>query len=563
LTTDPNQQNPITDLYLNYKSFFHHAFLISLFINILAFAIPVHMLQVYDRVLSSSHLETLIVLTSAVVFALVIQGLLDAIRTRLLQSLAASFENEVKARVFKFSILSASSRDDAKSANAWGMTQSVKNFISGPWMGAFMDLPWVPLYIIVIFQFHFVLGVSAIAALCIMLMLALLNNKLTVSSTSQLIQDNQRIRNHLDVSIRNADAIKGLGMMGSSVQLFNEQINLANRNHAKAFAISSVLTGSSKFFRYFLQVWTLSLSAYLVLNQEMSPGGIVANSIILTKALGCIELLTSGLKNIQEAVQGLIKLNVIQQAKELDDAPNASLTHQPSGELTVENLFYYAKGVPNPTLRNVNFLLQSGDVLAVIGQSGSRKSTLIKLLIGSFKASTGTVRYDGSDVRHLGDDYFMQHVGYLPQQVNLFPGSIVQNIARFTDVDKGQLLLATQQADCHTFISHMAQGYETDVMHLSMGQQQRIALARALYGNPNFLFLDEPNSNLDSEGEKALKEAIATAAKLGKTTVLVAHRASMLQMCSKVLVLNNSNQIAFGPRDEVLQKLSQGAGKAA
>jgi ABC-type protease/lipase transport system fused ATPase/permease subunit len=163
----------------------------------------------------------------------------------------------------------------------------------------------------------------------------------------------------------------------------------------------------------------------------------------------------------------------------------------------------------------------------------------------------------------LGGDYFMQHVGYLPQQVNLFPGSIVQNIARFTDVDKDKLLLATQQADCHNFISHMAQGYETDVMHLSMGQQQRIALARALYGNPHFLFLDEPNSNLDSDGEKALKEAMETAAKLGKTTVLVAHRTSMLQMCSKVLVLNNSNQIAFGPRDEVLQKLSQGTGKAA
>jgi ABC-type protease/lipase transport system fused ATPase/permease subunit len=466
LRADIFNSNPVVDLYLNYKSFFHHAFLISLFINILAFAIPIHMLQVYDRVLASNHLETLIVLTSAVVFALIIQGLLDAIRTRLLQSLSASFENEVKERVFKFSILSAFSREDAKSANAWGMTQSVKNFISGPWMGAFMDLPWVPLYIIVIFQFHFILGISAIAALLIMLILALVNNKLTVKSTIQLTQDTQRVRNHLDVSIRNADAIKGLGMMSSSIKLFNEQINLANRNHAKAFAISSVLNGSSKFFRYFLQVWTLSLSAYLVLNQEMSPGGIVANSIILTKALACIELLSSGLKNIQEAMQGLIKLNVIQHARELDDAPNASMTRQPKGDLTAENLFFYAKNVPNPILRNINFSLHSGDVLAVIGQSGSGKSTLIKLLIGSLKASSGTVRYDGSVVSHLGDDYFLQYVGYLPQQVNLFPGSIVKNISRFNEVDKDILLLATQQADCHDFISLMAQGYETDVLNL-------------------------------------------------------------------------------------------------
>jgi ABC-type protease/lipase transport system fused ATPase/permease subunit len=300
-----------------------------------------------------------------------------------------------------------------------------------------------------------------------------------------------------------------------------------------------------------------------VLNQEMSPGGIIANSIILTKALSCIELLTSGLKNIQEAMQGLIKLNVIQQAKELDDATNESLTHQPRGDLTIENLFFYAKGVPNPILRNINFSLCAGDVLALIGQSGSGKSTLIKLLIGSLKASNGAVRFDGSDVRHLGDHYFMQNVGYLPQQVNLFPGSIVQNISRFTEVDRDKLLLATQHADCHNFISQMVQGYETDVMNLSMGQQQRIALARALYGNPHFLFLDEPNSNLDSDGEKALKVAIEASAKIGKTTILVAHRTSMLQMCNKVLVLNNSNQIAFGPRDEVLQKLSQGAGKVS
>jgi len=550
----------ILGLYFHHKAFFNHAFLISFLINVLAFAVPIHMLQVYDRVLTSGHVETLLVITGAVFFALLLQAMLDALRSRLLLSLAAEFEAKMRDQIFALSVIRSSKRKLNQLPPLWQMCQSVKTFISGPWMGAFLDLPWVPLYLVVIYQFHPLLGVSSIVAASLMVLIALGNHKATQGSTAKATQLSVAVREHLESSIRNADAIRGLGMLPHATRLWTERLNKANEAAGMAQAVSTNATSLSKFFRLFLQVWTLSLGAYLVVNQEMSPGGIIANSIMLTKALASIELISSGWKNIQEALQGLINLKVMEEAPELKNLGKKSIVKEADGQLAAENLLFYADAGQRAILKGVNFVLDQGDVLAVVGPSGSGKSSLIRLLLGTWVPNAGTARMDGADVQLLDSEYYFENVGYLPPQVLLYPGTVSENIARLAVPDKEKILRATEAAGCHDLILHLPNGYDTEVGanggNLSLGQQQRIALARALYGNPRYLFLDEPNSNLDNEGEAALKQAIAHASQNGTTVLLVAHRSSMLGLCNKILVIRNGQQVVFGPRDEVLAKIS-------
>ena len=548
------------NLYLDNKSFFNHAFFISLLINLLAFAVPLHMLQVYDRVLTSGHGETLLVITSAVIFALILQGVLDTLRSRLLQSLAREFEKNLRDKIFALSVLSASKRRTGNFSILWQMCQSVKTFISGPWMGAFLDLPWVPLYLAVIYQFHPIMGLSSILAALMMILVALVNHKATQANTAKVTGLAQSAREHLDSSIRNAEAIKGLGMLPHVNRIWEQKLDQADDATSQTQSTATSLTSLSKFLRLFIQVWTLSLGAYLVINQEMSAGGIIANSIMLTKALSSIELISSGWKNIQEAMHGLQKLQAAENSPELQEQSKTTIVKAPEGRLSAENIFLHVDSPQRPILKGVSFSLERGDVLAIVGQSGSGKSSLIRVLLGIWEPSNGAARLDGTDVRSLGNDFFFDYVGYLPQQVLLYPGTVGDNIARLSERDKDKILDAAQAAGCHELITELPKGYDTDVGNnggnLSLGQQQRIALARAMYGKPAYLFLDEPNSNLDSDGEAALKQAIASASQQGTTTVLVAHRSSMLSLCNKILVLKNGQQMIFGPRDEVLQKIA-------
>lgn len=560
MTPNKASLSEFVNLYLGNKSFFNHAFLISFLINLLAFAVPLHMLQVYDRVLTSGHSETLLVITSAVVFALILQGVLDTLRSRLLLSLARVYEKNLREKIFFLSVLSASKRKPGNFTLLWQMCQSVKAFISGPWMGAFLDLPWVPLYLAVIYQFHPLMGLSSILAAIMMISVALINHKATQANTAKVTGLSQTARDHLDSSIRNAEAIKGLGMLPHVNRIWEQRLDQADDATNQSQSTATSLTSLSKFLRLFIQVWTLSLGAYLVINQEMSAGGIIANSIMLTKALSSIELISSGWKNIQEAMHGLQKLHLAEQSPELEEQSKTTIVKAPEGRLTSENIFLHVDSPQRAILKGISFSLNRGDVLAIVGQSGSGKSSLIRVLLGIWEPSNGNARMDGMDVRSLGNDFFFENVGYLPQQVLLYPGTVGDNIARLSERNKEKILEAAQAAGCHELIAQLPKGYDTEVGpnggNLSLGQQQRIALARAMYGRPAYLFLDEPNSNLDSEGEAALKQAIANAANQGVTAILVAHRSSMLTLCNKVLVLNNGQQMLFGPRDEVLQKIA-------
>lgn len=528
--------------------------------SILAFAVPLHMLQVYDRVIPSGHEETLWVITSAVVFAMIIQSILESIRSRLLFSLSISFEQQVQKQVYELTVIDASMRKQTNAVNLWTLTQSAKTFISGPWMGALLDLPWVPLYLIVIYLFHPVMGFAATIGSLLMVLIAFVNYKTTQNTAETSISLNAAARDYLENSKFNAEAILGLGMLPATQKAWSQKVNEVNKGLMHSIIMSAAATSFSKFFRMFIQVAMLSIGAYLVLKNEMSSGAIIANSIMLSRALAPIELISSGWKNLQEAMFGLNKLLSLPPSSQIKKTREKTTHTAPKGALSVENLYYQVDTPPRTLLKGINFQLNKGDVLAVVGPSGSGKSSLVRVMLGIWDTSNGSSKYDGVDVKVFGSDFFSKHIGYLPQQVQLFPGTVSENIARLGTPDDEKVMQAAALAGCHELIMQLPDGYNTKITangnNLSLGQQQRIGLARAFYGNPTFLFLDEPNSNLDSEGDAALINAISSCSKNGTTVVMVAHRTSVLSCCSTMLVLKNGQQIMFGSKEDVLKQIA-------
>lgn len=519
------------------------------------------MLQVYDRVLTSAHVETLLVITGAVVFAMVIQSILDSIRNRLLFGLGVTFESSIQKQIYEISIVEAAQRKQTQTQNLWALSQSVKNFVSSPWMGALLDLPWVPAYLIVIYLFHPIMGLAAVVGALMMVIIAFFNYKATQKSTADSMTLNADAREYLENSKQNAEAMLGLGMLPAAEKMWATKTVEINNRLAQGFVLSSTTTSFAKFFRMFIQVAMLSIGAYLVIKNEMSGGAIIANSIMLSRALAPIELISSGWKNMQEALLGLEKLLSLPQSTELKKSRTSTTFTPPNGSLQVENLYYHVGNPPKPIIKGVNFTLEKGDVLAIVGPSGSGKSSLVRLMLGIWESTSGSTRFDGADIKIFGSDFFTKHIGYLPQQVQLFPGSISENIARLDEPDEKQVIAAAQLAGCHEMIMQLPDGYHTKVGvnggNLSIGQQQRIGLARAFYGNPSYLFLDEPNANLDSEGDTALLNAIKQTSEAGTTVILVAHRTSVLANCSKMLFLKTGQQVVFGDKDEVLKKIAQ------
>lgn len=562
------KHQPVGQLLQAHKAFFSHAVGLSLFTNVLAFAVPIHMLQVYDRVLSSGHLETLWLITALVVLALAFQSLLDTLRSRLLFGLGQVFEQRWRSSIFDFLLRDMAWRRQFPSAGPWTMVQSVKQFVASPLMGALLDAPWVPLYLLVIYLFHPLLGTVALLGALLMFVFAVWSQRNTKETTLHLVQANQQARETMDLTLRHAEAVMGLGMGEEAKRLWlaqQTQLNQkANEGHLKTSAYGSF----SKFFRFFLQVLMLSLGAYLVVRSEMSGGAIVANSIMLGRALAPVEQLSAGWKSAQEAWAALHQLAKLplKPQDEPDEMIQGPQT-QAAGALQADNLFLHVGQPPRPLIKGVSFALAPGDSLAIVGPSGGGKTTLLRLLLGIAEPTGGVCRYDGNEASAYGSAYFKQHVGYLPQQVMLFPGTVAQNIARMGRFEMQQVQSAAQDAGCHDMIMQLPEGYETQVgvngSNLSLGQQQRIGLARALFGAPTFVMLDEPNSNLDAEGDAALMQAMQACTQRKATVVCIAHRSSVLKHCNKVLLLRQGQVMAFGPTEEVLKKIASSQGGAS
>ncbi len=524
--------------------------------NLLLLVSSIYMLQVFDRVLSSGSLDTLVWLTLVVVAATAVYGVLELARRRLLSRAGAWLDTELAGPVIRQGVEARLA--GAKSEGGLADVQELQSFLSGDAILAFLDAPWMPVFIAVIWLMHPVLGCLALAGAIMLFVIAILNDLLTrplLQRTRTALRTSQNGAQHY---LDHAETVRGLGMLGALLDRWQQARRSLRDDSERASAVTNGLTYLTKSIRLSLQILIIGAGAWLVLRGELTAGGMIAASVILSRALSPVERALGAWRSYVSARSAHHNLVRLFQSATGSDAP---LTlPAPVGQLTIENLHFQPPHASEPTLKRVDLLLEAGQTCGIIGPSGSGKSTLCRLLVGAWRPSAGHVRLDGADVTSWDSDQLGLHVGYLPQTVELFPGTIGQNIARMRQIDDAAVIEAARLADVHELILRLPAGYDTDVgahgHRLSGGQKQRIGLARALFGEPALIVLDEPNANLDHAGEQALHNALVKLKECRRTILIVAHRPSALRTADKVLVLKDGAVAAFGERDKVLRALT-------
>ena len=533
----------------------------SLFINALALVSPIYMLQVYDRVLSSRNLMTLLFLTLLAMFLYLVYGSLEALRSRVLVRGGARFENVLRAPLFETTFAAMLGRKGGTvEAQPFRDADMVREFLTGSAMLAFFDLPWVPLFVAASFLLHPVFGWLAIGSGVLTLIFTIINEY----STKKLLNcaTQASIAAHADVSatLRNAEVMRAMGMAAGLRDRWADRRDEQISWQATASDRGSALMAGMKSFRQIVQVLILGIGGYLCLEGELSAGGIVAASIIVGRALAPIELAVSQWKMFQTARGSWSRLQELFRAtpQNHDRMPLPA----PKGNIKVEQVIAAAPGEKTPILRGVSFHIDKGETLAVIGPSAAGKSSLIRVMLGVWPVAAGTVRFDGFDVNHWHPEQLGRHIGYLPQDVELFAGTIAQNIARFGEAEHAEVIRASELAGVHEMIQHLPAGYDTQIGEgghaLSGGQRQRIGLARALFGKPAMVVLDEPNANLDAPGEAALVGAVRHLKETGSTVIFVTHKTNMLTLADKILLMEQGAVRLYGEREEVLAKIFGG-----
>ena len=552
-STAPNK-NELPAAFRQLRSAFITVAIFSGFLNLLMLSPALYMLQVYDRVLGSRNETTLWVLTLLLIGVYVFMGALEAIRTWVLVRVGARFDAGLNTRVFN-ATFERSLRDAASNAaQPLHDLNTVRQSLTGTALLALFDAPWMPIYLVVIALFSWELALFALAGALILGALALVNEKLSKPKLDEAQRYNGLSQMALTNHLRNAEAIESMGMLPGIRQrwhgLHQKQIAL----QAAASDQAAVMGGLTKFVRITMQSLSLGFGALLVLEGKMSPGSMIAASVLVSRALAPVEALVGNWKQIITGRASWARLNELLNTHPARQAGMAMPA--PQGAIRFEGVSTAAPGSQQAILRNVNFGIAAGECVAVIGPSGSGKSTLARLMVGVWPALAGTVRLDGADLHRWSKDELGPHLGYLPQDIELFDGTVADNIARFGEVDSALVIEAATRAGMHETILRLPKGYDTPLgaggSALSGGQRQRIGIARALYGDPALVVLDEPNSNLDEAGERALTDTIRDQNARGKTTVLITHRLSALAAVKKILVLLDGSVKAYGPRDEVL-----------
>ncbi len=542
--------------------------LISGVVNLLALTSPLFMLQVYDRVLASGSVPTLIGLAVLAAGLYAFQSVLDIVRARVLLRIGERFDGKLSARVHEAVIrLPLVSRAQGDGLQPLRDLDNVRGFLSGTGPTAFFDLPWMPLYLGICFLFHIWIGVTALIGAIILVSLTLITNMLSQGPIRETIAQNMIRNGLLEGTRRNAEVVRAMGLETRLAKRWlkvNAAYLAANR---RAGDIGGGLGGVSKSLRMMLQSAILAVGAYLVITQQATGGIMIASSIMMGRALAPVELAIGNWKPFLMARQSWARLQDL-----LDKIPEAkpvTALPRPERELRIEAVTVVPPGERKPTLAGLGFSLAAGSALGVIGPSGSGKSTLSRILVGAWQPSAGKVRIDGASLDQWDSAALGEHIGYLPQGVELFDGTVAENISRFEEApDAEAIIAAARTAGAHELILKFELGYETQIGEagaaLSAGQRQRIGLARALYRDPFVVVLDEPNANLDAEGEAAVVRAIAAVRDRKGIVVVVAHRPSALGIVDHVLMIEGGRQKAFGLRDEVLSRvLKSGSGLPA
>lgn len=540
------------------KGLFASVGLFSIFVNLLMLTGPMFMLQVYDRVLSSRSQETLVALFVLVAVLYGIMGFLDYARGRVAARIGAKFQNSLDARVFE-AVLRRSVVPAERGRPATGLRdlESIQRFMSSPVLFAIFDIPWTPIFILAIFTFHPMLGWLAVAGGTFLIVLTALNQIMTRKPQADAQMATGRSEAFAESAREEGELVQGLGMRRAVLTRWQTVRDQALGAQIDASDKTGVFTTLSKTFRFFLQSAMLALGAYLVLQHELTPGAMIAGSILMGRALAPIDQAIGGWAVYQRARQGWSSLQEL-----LAATPElAAITPlpEPRAILEAQQVTVVPPGEQVATLRMLSFRLEEGQALGVIGSSGSGKSTLARALTGIWQPASGKIRLDGATLDQYDNEQLGGYIGYLPQDVALFGVTVSENIARLqTQPDPEQVVEAAKKAGAHEMILNLPNGYDTVLTpgggRLSGGQKQRIGLARAMYGNPAILILDEPNSNLDNEGSNALNQAIRHMKTEGKSVIIMAHRPGGISECDLILVMDGGMRKAFGPRDEVLRE---------
>ena len=554
----------LADALRDVRRYFGFAALFSAAVNLLMLTPIIYMLQVYDRVVSSGSVPTLTMLTILMVCLLLAMGGFEWVRSMVMIGASNRLEQRLRRRIseatFNRALLSGGMTASAQPMND---LSQLRQYLTGSSLFAFFDAPWVPIYLFVMYLFHPYFALAGVFAVIVMLLLALANEK----STSPKLQDanalNNSVNNQLTGSLRNAEVIAAMGM-GNDLRARQEDgservLNLQSNASRRAGAFTSL----SKSFRIIMQSLTLGLGALLALQQEISPGMMIAGSLLLGRALAPIDLLVNTWRGFSVARAQYNRLGEL--LEQLPPRPLPMPLPDPRGQLSVEGLFVLPPASQTFVVRNANFDLVPGEALGIVGPSASGKSSLARAILGVWPSARGAVRLDGAEIFTWDREQLGQHLGYLPQDIELFDGSIADNICRFGEQDSDAIVAAAKLAGVHELILELPQGYNTMIGGsggvLSGGQRQRIGLARAVYRNPCLIVLDEPNSNLDDQGEKELVEALERIKQLGSTVIVISHRTMVLQSMDKMLVLKEGAMINYGPRNQVLSALMKPAAK--
>ena len=558
-TQTPAKYPELADAFQDVKRYFIYAGFFSAAVNLLMLVPVIYMLQVYDRVISSGSYSTLAMLTLLMVALTAALGGFEWVRSMILISASNRIEKNLRRRVsdatFKRALITGGMVSNAQPLND---LSSLRQFLTGNGLFAFFDAPWFPIYVFVMFMFHPMFGYAAIFAGIVMIALAYTTEKVTSKKLQDANTQSTSINNQISGTIKNSEVIAAMGMADDLRHRQEARFDKVLTLQTDASRWAGILQSLSKTFRMVMQSLLLGLGALLALQQEISPGMMIAGSLLLGRALAPIDMLVGTWKGFTLARGQYDRLGQLL-AQIPKDAETMSLP-EPTGKLNVEQVMVVPPGSKNIVVRGVTMELNPGEALGIVGPSASGKSCLARALLGIWPAYSGKVRLDGADIASWNRSELGPHIGYLPQDIELFDGSISENISRFGDVDPEKVVAAAKVAGVHELILNLPKGYDTVIGGaggvLSGGQRQRIGLARAIYGSPKYLVLDEPNSNLDDQGERELVEAIRRIKAAGATVIVITHRTMVLQCVDKILVMRDGAAQSFGPRDQVLAALA-------
>jgi ATP-binding cassette subfamily C protein len=530
----------------------------SAFVNLLMLTMPIYLFQISDRVLTSRNMHTLAMLSLLAIGFIAVLSMLDTLRRQVLGRLAIRMETILGGPIVA-SIITTAPASDGGNVLPLRSLQQVRNFMSGGIIVVLFDAPMAPLYFAAVFLIHPSLGVVTLGAGILLSAIAILNQRATAAPLAQASAHASKADAQAEALARNSQVVNAMGMLNESIQQWGREQTGALSKQVAALDSGFWISGASRFFRLLTQIVILGWGAYLALDNQLTGGMMIAASIIAGRALQPLEGMIEGWRSVLSARAAYARVRAAVQALQ-NEKPRLRLP-KPQGRVTVEKILYLPPGSKEPVLNGLSFELQPGESLAIVGPSGSGKSTLARILVGCLLPTAGKVRLDGTELRNWDARQFGQYTGYLPQEVELFPGTIKENVCRMrSDLPDEKVYTAAVVSGVHDMISQLPNGYESmlerDGAPLSGGQKQRIALARAFFGDPAMVVLDEPNSNLDAAGEQALTDTLIRARNMRVTTIVVTQRPALLGIVDKVLVLRGGRVDAFGPPKDVLRRLT-------